>query len=296
MRHYRAVGVTCLALAAVLLLASGAWAQAKTLEALVKQTGLKFTPLEGAEDSWVFPFETEGDDTLNVYVTYNDEKKRFALLFSTVVDKEDNYVYGREVLAAAMQLSNDYPGMKFVLDGENGDIDCQAEVLMDTITAESLTMYINLVASMADDNAAELNRIAGGGANVKDGPAVVAGPGDATEISWQTSLDQARAAARAQNKPILIDFYATWCGPCKMLDEQTYKASGVISLVSQHFIPVKIDVDKQQAVSQQFNIEAMPTTILLDARGKEIARKVGFIDAAEMMQLLGRATPDNIGG
>ena len=138
------------------------FAQEKNLGDLLKATGLKYNALEGQTDSWRVPFDAKEGKALDVFVTYNDDKKQFALIFATVVDREDNYAYGREVLAECMKLNNDFPGIKFVLDEKHGDIDCQTEVYMSTITAESLTMYINLVASMGDDHSAKLNQLAGG--------------------------------------------------------------------------------------------------------------------------------------
>jgi hypothetical protein len=156
---------TLVVLAAILLLAAAAHAE-NNLADMLKASGLKYSALEGVEDSWRVPFDAHGGKTLDVFVTYNDDKKHFALIFATVVDREDNYVYNRDVLVKAMKLNNDFPGIKFVLDEKNGDIDCQTEVYMQTITAESLAMYVNLVASMGDENSAELNRLAGGAAGL----------------------------------------------------------------------------------------------------------------------------------
>jgi hypothetical protein len=159
MRHHRLVGIALLA--GLLLAATAGFAQNQDLGELLKATGLKHTALEGQDNSWRVPFEGEAGKTLEVYVTYNDDKKQFALIFATVVDREDNYVFSREVLVECMKLNNDYPGVKFVLDEKHGDIDCQTEAYMGTITAESLGMYINLVASMANENMAKLNQLAG---------------------------------------------------------------------------------------------------------------------------------------
>ena len=149
-------------LAAALFVSAAGFAQEKNLGELLKATGLKYSALEGQEDSWRVPFDAQGGKTLNTLVTYNDDKKQFALIFATVVDRTDGYSFNRDVLAECMKLNNDYPGMKFVLDEKHGDIDCQTEVYMSTITAEALGMYINLVASMADGHMAKLNELAGG--------------------------------------------------------------------------------------------------------------------------------------
>ena len=179
---------TLMAVAASLMLCAGAYAQGKDLASLLKATGLKHTALEGVEDSWRVPFDAAGGKTLDVFVTYNDDKKHFALIFATVVDREANYAYNRDVLVKAMKLNNDFPGIKFVLDEKNGDIDCQTEVYMETITVESLTMYINLVASMGDENMAELNRLAGGAEGMAPAPGAMAAvsPQALNALYWLT--------------------------------------------------------------------------------------------------------------
>jgi hypothetical protein len=127
------------------------------LKTLLDKTELKYKKLD--ETSWIVPFDAKEGKTIDVYLTYNDDKKKFALIFSTVVDKEDKYEFGKEVLDEAMKLNNDYPGVKFCLDADHGDIDVQSEVYMSTLTPEVLSMYVNLVAQMADDNSQKLNAL-----------------------------------------------------------------------------------------------------------------------------------------
>lgn len=135
--------------------APAATAADNPLKVVLDKTGLKYKKLD--DESWIVPFDAKDGKTLDVYVTYNDSNRKFALVFSTVVDKEDNFNYPKEVLVEAMKLNNDFPGVKFCLDIEHGDIDVQTEALMQTLTPEVLAMYVNLVAQMADDNAKKLN-------------------------------------------------------------------------------------------------------------------------------------------
>ncbi len=163
MTQRRAAQLFVVILSCALFFSFAGWAedQPKDLGALLKATGLKYSEVKAGE-SWRIPFDLNNGQTLDVFLAYNNEKKHFALIFATIVDREDNFVFNREVLAEAMRLNNDLPGIKFVLDEKNGDIDCQTEIWMKTITAESLEMYINLVAAVVDENIAKFNQLAGG--------------------------------------------------------------------------------------------------------------------------------------
>ena len=104
----------------------------------------------------------------------------------------------------------------------------------------------------------------------------------ATSITWEPSLDAALARARSTQKPIMIDFFATWCGPCKMLDAQIYPAPVVVA-EGQNFVSVKIDVDKEAALAQKYKITGMPTIVFLSASGQEVHRTQGVSEDPSWM-------------
>jgi thiol-disulfide isomerase/thioredoxin len=98
---------------------------------------------------------------------------------------------------------------------------------------------------------------------------------DTPSDTWYTDLELAGAIAAATNRRIFVDFMATWCGPCKQLHDQVLSTDYFRSL-SQYFVFVQIDVDKQSKVSGSYQVTAMPTQMVLDAQGGVLGKTVGF--------------------
>jgi len=82
------------------------------------------------------------------------------------------------------------------------------------------------------------------------------------------------------DKPVLIDFFATWCGPCKAMSPIVESLGK--ELQGQARV-LKIDVDKNQALAAQYQIQAVPTFMIFK-KGKAVWKKAGGADRMTIMQ------------
>lgn len=126
---------------------------------LLAACGLEVTKM--ADDAWNIPFDVGKDKPLDVIVSYHDDEKKFALIYTTVVDRKDNFQFNQKVLQECMKLNGEYPVAKFSLDPPAGNIDCEIQTYVPSLTADELKLYCSFVASIADDNKANLEQLAG---------------------------------------------------------------------------------------------------------------------------------------
>lgn len=86
-------------------------------------------------------------------------------------------------------------------------------------------------------------------------------------------------------KPVLVDFFATWCGPCQMMQPVLKEVAGQ---VGEQAAILKVDVDKNPALAQQFQIKGVPTLILFK-KGKIVWRQSGVVPAHQLTSVIKQA-------
>jgi thioredoxin 1 len=85
----------------------------------------------------------------------------------------------------------------------------------------------------------------------------------------------------------IIDFSAKWCGPCKQMKPHFEKVEEFMTHTNTELNFVTIDVDDEEDLALQYNIQGMPTLVLLE-NGTEVDRHVGFMKGIDMLTMIGK--------
>lgn len=83
-------------------------------------------------------------------------------------------------------------------------------------------------------------------------------------------------------KPVLVDFFATWCGPCQMLAPILKEVKDELG---EKVTIIKIDVDKNQSLAAQYQVRGVPT-LLLFQNGKQVWRQSGVLSKQEIVKII----------
>jgi YHS domain-containing protein len=100
-------------------------------------------------------------------------------------------------------------------------------------------------------------------------PAVVVGqtPG----VNWRTNLDQAKLEAAQTRRLLLVHFTTKTCGPCRVLDQQVFSQPHVGPAIEQHYVPVRLDADENQAWAAKFRVDHVPAEFVVTPEGQVLA-------------------------
>jgi protein disulfide-isomerase len=110
----------------------------------------------------------------------------------------------------------------------------------------------------------------------------------ASSVAWRTGgFDAALTESAATGKPVLVDFTASWCPPCKVMKHEVWPDAQVARAANEQYVPLLVDVDDPQnaEVAQRYGIRGIPTVLVLDAEGKVI-RTGSYMSKGDMLDFL----------
>ncbi len=110
-----------------------------------------------------------------------------------------------------------------------------------------------------------------------------AGPSGMKRGFHALSFEEACALAEREGKAVMVEFYATWCTPCKLLDQVTFADEDVIKWMREKVIAIKVDGDRQVALAKRYGISSYPSILFLNADGSVKALVRGFREPKDFL-------------
>jgi thiol:disulfide interchange protein len=111
-------------------------------------------------------------------------------------------------------------------------------------------------------------------------PAPIAIAPEATNVTWLDSerLMPVLEQAQREKKPVFVEFYASWCAPCKVMEEEIFTQQPTFTYLNKNFLNFRTDFDSSagQTIASLYEVKTLPTVLFLDPQGVVLERHTGM--------------------
>lgn len=103
--------------------------------------------------------------------------------------------------------------------------------------------------------------------------------------NWINDLEEAKKLSLGTNKLMLVDFWASWCGPCRKMDQESWSDPEVQKLMA-NYIPVQVDIDRDRVNAAKYAVRGIPFVFIMDGNGEVVFKSMSYMPREEVLELL----------
>lgn len=110
---------------------------------------------------------------------------------------------------------------------------------------------------------------------------------DGIQFSPETKFETVLETAKSENKLVFVEFYADWCTPCKMMEQQVFSDKTIGDFFNKKFVNLKINSEKGSGpdLAAIFEVKALPTLLFIDEIGRVVERREGAAFHTDLMNM-----------